>query len=72
MIATIWKGKHPITRGKKVWIVTHKNRKTKDFVNTGSDAFRYWLWAMGVSPKIAFGWFRKNKSEIKKKENVQR
>ena len=32
-----------------------------DICVTFIDAFRYWLWHCGLSPKIAFGWFRKKK-----------
>ena len=32
-----------------------------DWCDTFGDALRYWLWHCGVSPKIAFGWFKKKK-----------
>lgn len=40
------------------WMVIGKHGT--DFVPTFKKAIRYWLYNAGVSPDIAFGWFRKD------------
>ena len=40
------------------WMVGTKENGY-DYCETFGDAVRYWLWHCGVSPKIAFGWFKK-------------
>ena len=42
------------------WMVDSK-KNGYDLCYTFSDALRYWLWHCGVSPKIAFGWFKRKK-----------
>ena len=39
-----------------------------DLCHSLGDAIRFWLWHIGVSPKIAFGWFN---NKIKKEEDEQ-
>lgn len=34
-----------------------------DWCSTFGEAVRYWLWHCGVSPKIAFGWFKRKRHE---------
>jgi hypothetical protein len=49
------------------WIVVSKYQcMNYDLCETFGIAFRYWLWHMGVNPKIAFGWFN---NKIKKEED---
>ena len=44
------------------WVVIAKHRWTDyDVCYSLGDAIRFWLWHMGVNPKIAFGWFSKYK-----------
>ena len=51
------------------WVVIAKHRWTDYYVcYSFGEAFRYWLWHMGVNPKIAFGWFN---NKIKKEEDEQ-
>ena len=52
---------------KSKWYVGTKENGF-DACNTFGDALRYWLWHCGVSPKIAFGWFRKKKKQEKELE----
>lgn len=42
------------------WVVVEREYNTYDVCTTLCDAILYWLWHLGVSPKIAFG-FRKKK-----------
>lgn len=49
------------------WVVIAKHRWTDyDVCYSFGEAFRYWLWHMGVNPRIAFGWFN---NKIKKEED---
>lgn len=48
------------------YIVGVKGDNTYDGVGTFGRAIRYWLWRSGVSPKIAFGWFRRKCGKIVK------
>lgn len=41
------------------WIVVERKYNTFDACESFGAAIRYWLWHMGVSPKICFGWFKK-------------
>lgn len=43
------------------WIVVERKYNTYNACMTLCDAIRYWLWYLGVSPKIAFCWFRKKR-----------
>ena len=46
------------------WVVEAKHEyKDIDLCYSLSSAIRFWLWHCGVSPKIAFGWFRKRREE---------
>lgn len=53
--ATWEKWLHPDAK----WAVVKDN--TYDACETFGDALRYWFWHLGVSPKIAFGWFKRKK-----------
>ena len=44
------------------WMVCTKKNGC-DICETFGDALRYWLWHCGVSPKIAFGWFKRKKED---------
>ena len=46
---------------KAKWVVVDKKNKLCDVCETFGVALRYWLWHLGVSPKIAFGWFKRKK-----------
>jgi hypothetical protein len=47
---------------KAKWIVVSKYQcMNYDLCESFGIAFRYWLWHMGVPPRIAFGWFSKYK-----------
>lgn len=49
------------------WMVVSKYQcMNYDLCETFGIAFRYWLWHMGVPPKIAFGWFN---NKVKKEED---
>lgn len=52
--ATWEKELHPGTK----WIVVERKYNTYDACASLGDVIRSWLWHCGVSPKIAFGWFR--------------
>ena len=44
------------------WVVVSKYEcMNYDLCYSLGDAIRFWLWHMGVNPKIAFGWFSKYK-----------
>jgi hypothetical protein len=45
------------------WVVVSKKYNSRDLCESFGVAFRYWLWNLGVPPRIAFGWFNKYKSE---------
>ena len=48
------------------WVVVSKYEcMNYDLCYSFGDAIRFWLWHMGVNPKIAFGWFNKKiKKEV--------
>ena len=46
---------------KAKWIVVERKYNTYDAFETFGVALRYWFWHLGVSPKIAFGWFKRKK-----------
>lgn len=68
MIPRIKKLKPPMVwwNGYK-WVTDRWKVGTKengyDIVTTFGEAVRYWLWHCGVSPKIAFGWFKRKRHE---------
>ena len=40
------------------WVVVSRYEcENRDLCRSFGSAIRFWLWHMGVSPKIAFGWF---------------
>ena len=43
------------------FVVVERKYNTYDVCASFFDAVRYWLWHLGVSPKIAFGFRRKKK-----------
>ena len=47
-------------------VISHYECECRDLCYSLGDAIRFWLWHMGVSPKIAFGWFN---SKIKKADD---
>ena len=49
-----------IKRMGKGWIAGSKEHGY-DLCDTFRTAIRYWLWHCGVPPKIAFGWFKKER-----------
>lgn len=46
---------------KAKWIVVERKYNTYDACETFGVALRYWFWHLGVSPKIAFNWFKRKK-----------
>ena len=52
-----------IKRMGKGWIAGTKENGF-DLCPTFRNAFRFWLWHCGVSPKIAFGWFKRRDEYI--------
>ena len=49
------------------WVVVSRYEcENRDLCRSLGSAIRFWLWHMGVSPKIAFGWFN---SKIKKEDD---
>ena len=49
------------------WVVVSRYEcENRDLCRSLGSAIRVWLWHMGVSPKIAFGWFN---SKIKKEDD---
>ena len=57
--ATWEKRLHPDAK----WVVVERKYNTYDACETFGDALRYWFWHLGVSPKIAFGWFKRKNNE---------
>ena len=49
------------------WVVVSRYEcENRDLCRSLGSAIRFWLWHMGVSPKIAFGWFsniKRNKDD---------
>jgi hypothetical protein len=45
------------------WIVVEREYNTYDACMTLCDAIRYWLWYLGVPPKIAFKRFKKKRND---------
>lgn len=60
------RGESDIKKGVKYIVVSKYECMNYDLCYSFGDAIRFWLWHMGVSPKIAFGWFN---NEIKKEED---
>lgn len=52
----------------KYVVVSRYECMNYDLCYSLGDAIRFWLWHMGVSPKISFGWFN---SKIKKEDDEQ-
>lgn len=49
------------------WVVASKYEcMNYDLCYSFGDAIRFWLWHMGVNPKIAFGWFKKKNKDSEK------
>ena len=49
------------------WVVVSKYQcMNYDLCYSFGDAIRFWLWHMGVNPKIAFGWLN---NKIKKEDD---
>ena len=51
------------------WVVVSRYEcENRDLCRSLGSAIRFWLWHMGVNPKIAFGWFN---NKIKKEDDEQ-
>ena len=60
------RGEGDIKKGVKYVVVSKYECMNYDLCYSFGDAIRFWLWHMGVNPKIAFGWFN---NKIKKQED---
>jgi len=60
------RGEGDIKKGVKYVVVSRYECMNYDLCYSFGDAIRFWLWHMGVNPKIAFGWFN---NKIKKEED---
>lgn len=60
------RGEGDIKKGVKYVVVSKYECMNYDLCYSFGDAIRFWLWHMGVNPKIAFGWFN---NKIKKEED---
>lgn len=64
------RGESDIKKGVKYIVVSKYECMNYDLCYSFGDAIRFWLWHMGVNPKIAFGWF--NKKIKKSLENEEK
>ena len=62
------RGESDIKKGVKYIVVSKYECMNYDLCYSFGDAIRFWLWHIGVNPKIAFGWFN---NKIKKEEDEQ-
>ena len=62
------RGESDIKKGVKYVVVSKYECMNYDLCYSFGDAIRFWLWHMGVNPKIAFGWFN---NKIKKEDDEQ-